>query len=142
MWPFVVALLVRVRAMRPVSTVAVLLALAVVSGCGGQSAAQGPAVRPSSAVSSKATEAWMKIKAGDLRDYLAYMGRIDPALKTYGTRTMRRSAATCADIEAGWKGKKLAERVAERFSGGAATVSVADAPVVVKGIKKWVCPIL
>lgn len=125
----------------------VVLAAGALAGCGGES---GSGVAASPTLTSEVTreaalEKWERVPAKNREAFLTYMGRIDEGLagsEAQRKRSLRRAVYTCMDIGKGTSGEKLAKLVSYRYTGGQATVSVAEARRVISATRKWICPAL
>lgn len=111
----------------------VLAAVLSVAACGGGDDAA--VSQPSKSPGAPAADFSAKEES-----YLAGLEKIDAGLVANEERAIRRAEETCADIKAGeFKGDALNERVAERLSGGSATIDAKQASQVVALMKANIC---
>lgn len=71
--------------------------------------------------------------------FVEALREIDPGLVTNEERAVRRARSTCLDIAEGGKGAALADRVAQRYTGGNATIDAEQAQQVIAAAKRWIC---
>jgi hypothetical protein len=125
----------------------VVLAAGALAGCGGESegGAKASPTATSEVMLRPDLEEWERVPAKDQQAFLTYMGKIDKGLagnEAQRKRTMRRAVYTCIDLGKGTSREKLAKLVSYRYTGGQATVSVAEAKRVISATRKWICPAL
>ncbi|GGK89314.1 hypothetical protein [Mangrovihabitans endophyticus] len=111
------------------------VAVACLAACGSET----PAAADTETSTAPAT-ATDEIEPAAAEAYLAGLRQIDPGLAGNESRAVRRAEETCADIAAGeFTGDKLAERVAERLSGGSATINASQAKQAIDLMETYVC---
>ncbi|MCI4066290.1 hypothetical protein MRQ36_28555 [Micromonospora sp. R77] len=115
-------------------TIAAVLVLAS-TACSGTKSADNATPATTSAAAPAQADFTAKEK-----NYLAGLKKIDKGLVTNEERAIRRAQNICLDVKGGeFNDKQLADRAAERLSGGDATINSTQAAKVVALAKANIC---
>ncbi|MEU1810966.1 hypothetical protein [Micromonospora aurantiaca (nom. illeg.)] len=113
-------------------------AVLALAGCGTSTAEPSVAAPSSSAPPSAAASS--TIKAVNSEAFLAGLRVVDPGLVANEDRALRRARDICLDVSQNeFTNKQLAERAAERYSGGTVTLTSEQGAKVVALAKANVC---